>query len=100
MSQDVSKFVKGFDWNYVSWKDKEYLSNMYKDLINSKSVRASGVPFSTMFPYAEDFALFNDERAKNAYKEQFYYTGEQSSHLLFPHPKGRKYWLVWSYDKN
>ena len=50
-----------------------------------------------MYPDADDFALFNDEESKNAYKEEFYYSGEQSSHLLTPHPKGRKYWLVWSY---
>jgi len=100
MSKDVSKFVKGFDWSRVSWKDKEYLSNMFKETINARSVNASGVPFETMYPDAGDYALFNDKIAKDAYKKEFYHAAEQSSHLLFPHPKGRKYWLVWSYVKD
>ena len=96
MIKDISKIVKGFDWNRVSWKDKEYLVNMVKETVNARSVKCSGIPFETMYPDADDFALFNDEESKNAYKEEFYYSGEQSSHLLTPHPKGRKYWLVWS----
>ena len=100
MSRDVSKVVKGFDWSRVSWKDKEYLSNMFKETINARSVKDTGIPFDKMYPDAANFALFNDEAAKNLYKEEFYNAAEQSSHLLFPHPRGRKYWLVWSYDKD
>ena len=97
MVKDVAKIVKGFDWNRVSWKDKEYLANMVKETINARSFRCSGVPFETKFPDANDFALFNEENAKNSYSEEFYNSAEVSSHLLTPHPKGRKYWLVWSY---
>lgn len=100
MIKDVSKIVKGFDWNRVSWKDKEYLINMVKNTINARSVKDTGIPFETTYPGASDFAIFNDKLAKNIYKEEFYDSGEQSSHLLYPHPRGRKYWLVWSYIKN
>ena len=59
MTKDVAKIVEGFDWNRVSWKDKE---------------------------------------AKDSYKNEFYNAGETASHLLSPHPRGRKYWLVWGFD--
>jgi len=100
MSKDVSKLAKGFDWSRVSWKDKEYLSTMYKEAINARSYQATGIPFTTMYPEAEDFAIFNDPAAKDLYKEKFYHSAEQATHLLFPHPRGRKYWLVWSYVKD
>jgi hypothetical protein len=100
ITRNISKIVKGFDWNRVSWKDKEYLTSMVKDTIYTRSVKASGVPFQTKYPAAGDYALFNDQSTKEAYKKEFYNTGEQSSHFLFPHPKGRKYWLVWSYVKD
>ena len=98
MIKEVESIVQGFDWKRVSWQDKEYLVNMVHDTINSKSYLASGVPFSAMFNDADNFALFNNEDAKNAYVNEFYYASERTSHLLTPHPKGRKYWLVWSYS--
>ena len=98
MVKDVAKIVKGFDWNRVSWKDKEYLTNMVKEVINSRSVNCSGIPFDIKYPSANEFALFNDEQAKDSYKEEFYDAAEAASHLLTPHPRGRKYWLVWGYD--
>tara|TARA_Y100001963_G_scaffold71949_1_gene100010 strand:- start:262 stop:576 length:315 start_codon:yes stop_codon:yes gene_type:complete len=98
MSIEISKIVKGFDWNRVSWKDKEYLSNMLKETINSRSVNCSGIPFNQKYPGAGDFALFNNEQSKNSYKNEFYHSGEVASHLLTPHPKGRKYWIVWGYS--
>jgi|TARA_R110000851_G_scaffold150933_2_gene291991 hypothetical protein len=100
MVKDVSKIVKGFQWDRVSWKDREYLIGMVNDTINSKSVRASGIPFSTKYQDANEFALFNDESSKNEYKDEFYNADETASHLLTPHPKGRKYWLVWAYNKS
>ena len=100
MIKDITKIIKGFDWNRVSWKDKEYLINMVKDTINARSVKASGIPFEIMYPDAGDFALFNDPIAKDLYREEFYNSAEQVTHLLFPHPRGRKYWLVWSYIKD
>ncbi len=98
MVKDIAKIVKGFDWNRVSWKDKEYLTNMVKETINARSVNCTGISFDSMYPGASNFALFNNERSKNSYKEEFYHAEEVKSHLLFPHPKGRTYWLVWGYD--
>ena len=98
MVKDISKIVKGFDWNRVSWRDKEYLTNMVKETINERSYKCSGIPFSQKFPHAGDFALFNSETARDSYMNEFYNAEFISSHLLTPHPKGRKYWLVWSYS--
>ena len=98
MKQEVEKIVKGFDWNRVSWYDKEYLGAMVNDTINSMSYKQSGISFEKTYPEADDFALFNDEQAKDSYKEEFYDAAEAASHLLTPHPRGRKYWLVWGYD--
>ena len=64
MIKDVQRIVKGFDWNRVSWKDKEYLTNMVKDTINARSVKQTGIPFETKYPDAGDFALFNDKVIK------------------------------------
>ena len=100
MVKDVAKVVKGFDWKRVSWPDREYLINMVKDITKSRSVRDTGIPFNDMFPDAGEFALFNDKATKDAYKGSFYDADEMSSHLLSPHPKGRKYWLVWAFNKN
>jgi len=97
MKQEVEKIVKGFDWNRVSWYDKEYLAAMVNDTINSMSYKQTGISFEKTYPDASDFALFNDEKSKTKYKSEFYHSGEMSSHLLKAHPKGRKYWLVWSY---
>ena len=95
--QDVEKIVKGFDWNRVSWFDKEYLSTMIYDTINAKSYKETGRSFDQTYPHASDFALFNDEKARNRYESEFYHTSHMSSHLLNRHPKGRTYWFVWSY---
>ena len=100
MIKDIAKIVKGFDWNRVSWKDKEYLINMVKETINERSVKCTGIPFDQMYPDADDFALFNNNKAKDSYKEEFYHSADTTSHLLTPHPSGRKYWLVWSYTPN
>jgi len=97
MIKDVAKIVKGFDWNRVGWKDREYLINMVKETVNARSVNCSGVPFNIKYPDAGHFALFNSEKSKDSYKDEFYNAGESASHLLTPHPKGRKYWLIWSY---
>jgi hypothetical protein len=61
------------------------------------SYKQTGISFEMTYPDASDFALFNDEKAKTKYKNEFYHSGEMSSHLLKAHPKGRKYWLVWSF---
>ena len=65
MIKDIAKIVKGFDWNRVSWKDKEYLINMVKETINERSVKCTGIPFDQMYPDADDFALFNNNKAKD-----------------------------------
>ena len=88
--QDVEKIVKGFDWNRVSWFDKEYLSGMIHDTVNAMSFRETG----------QSFTLFNDEKAVQRYTSEFYNTALQASHLLNRHPKGRKYYFVWSYIPN
>ena len=93
MVKDISKIVKGFDWNRVSWRDKEYLSNMVKD-----TVKSTGISFDQTYPDAGDFALFNNEKSKDHYMDEFYHAACISSHLLTAHPRGRKYWLVWSYN--
>tara|TARA_R110000851_G_scaffold235766_1_gene388356 strand:- start:458 stop:805 length:348 start_codon:yes stop_codon:yes gene_type:complete len=98
--QDVEKIVKGFDWNRVSWFDKEYLSGMIHDTVNAMSFRETGQSFNNTFPEAGDFALFNDEKAVQRYTSEFYNTALQASHLLNRHPKGRKYYFVWSYIPN
>ena len=72
ITKNITKIVKGFDWNRVSWKDREYLTNMVKEVINSRSVNCSGIPFNTKYPGANEFALFKDEQAKDSYKEEFY----------------------------
>jgi len=100
MVKDVSKIVQGFDWTRVGWKDREYLNSMVRDVTTSRSYLNSGIPFSAKYPAANEFALFNDESIKNDYKNEFYNSAEAASHLLTPHPKGRKYWLVWAYDKD
>ena len=100
MVKDVSKIVQGFEWSRVGWKDREYLNNMVRDVTTSRSYLNSGEPFSTKYPGATEFALFNEESVKNDYKNEFYNAAEATSHLLTPHPKGRKYWLVWAYNKN
>ena len=46
MIKDITKIVKGFDWNRVSWRDKEYLSNMVKETVNERSVKNTGIPFN------------------------------------------------------
>ena len=97
MKQQVEKMVKGFDWNRVSWYDKEYLSAMVNDTINAMSFKDTGKSFDQTYPEAGDFALFNDEQARDRYKAEFYHASHMASHLLNKHPKGRKYWLVWSY---
>jgi len=100
MVKDVSKIIRGFDWTRVSWKDREYLTTMVRDVTTARSYLESGSPFSTKFPAAAEFALFNEEKAKNEYRSEFYSSAEAVSHLLTPHPKGRKYWLVWAYNKD
>tara|TARA_Y100000310_G_C20515178_1_gene730837 strand:- start:144 stop:443 length:300 start_codon:yes stop_codon:yes gene_type:complete len=99
MIKDVSKIVKGFDWKRVSWPDREYLINMVYETINSRSYRESGRPFINIFPDAGDYALFNCIKAVKRYREEFYNTEVAASHLLHPHPKGRKYYFVWSYSR-
>ena len=98
MIKDVTKIVKGFDWNRVSWRDKEYLSNMVKETVNERSVKSTGIPFNKTYPDAGDFALFNNEKSKDRYMDEFYNAACTASHLLNPHPRGRKYWFVWSYN--
>ena len=98
MVKDISKIVKGFDWNRVSWRDKEYLSNMVKETVNERSVKNTGIPFNQTYTDAGDFALFNNEKAKDRYMDEFYNAAYTVSHLLTAHPRGRQYWLVWSYN--
>ena len=100
MVKDVSKIVQGFEWSRVGWKDREYLTSMVRDMTTSRSVLESGIPFNVKYPGASEFALFNEESVKDEYKQEFYTSAETVSHLLTPHPKGRKYWLVWAYNKN
>ena len=57
MIKDITKIVKGFDWNRVSWRDKEYLSNMVKETVNERSVKNTGIPFNQTYTDAGDFAL-------------------------------------------
>ena len=97
MKQELEKIVKGFDWNRVSWYDKEYLAAMVNDTINSRSYKAKGIPFEQKYPDAGDYALFNDENSCKRYLGEFYHSDSIASHLLNKHPKGRKYWLAWSY---
>ena len=97
MKHDLEKIVKGFDWKRVSWYDKEYLAAMVNDTITAMSYKDQGISFEKMYPDAGDFALFNDEKARDRYKAEFYHTSHMASHLLNKHPKGRKYWFVWSY---
>ena len=97
MKQDLEKIVKGFDWKKVPWYDKEYLAAMVNDTINAMSYKDKGIPFDRLYPEANDFALFNDEGAKNRYEAEFYHADHIASHLLNSHKKGRKYWFVWSY---
>ena len=98
MKHDLEKIVKGFDWKRVSWFDKEYLAAMVNETITSMSYKASGLPFDKKYPDAGDFAIFNDEKARDRYKAEFYNSAHMGSHLLSNHPKGRKYWFVWSYS--
>ena len=99
MIKEVENIVKDFTWHRVSWQDREYIVNHVHETINSKNYRAKGGSFEDQYPESNDYALFNNEDEKNAYVNEFYYTSERSSHLLTPHPKGRKYWFVWSYTK-
>ena len=78
------------DWSlldYRNWhnSNKEYLTNMVKETINARSVNCTGISFDSMYPGASNFALFNNERSKNSYKEEFYHAEEVKSHLLFPY---------------
>jgi len=100
MKQDIEKIVRGFDWNRVGWRDKEYLTAMVNDTISSKSFKDSGQSFDQKYPGAGDFVLFNNKNAASSYGEEFYHAASMASHYLHPHPKGRKYWLVWSFTPN
>ena len=99
MVKEVEGIVKDFDWKRVSWQDKEYLANLVQETINSRNYRSKGGSFSDQYPDAGDYALFNCIKAVKRYREEFYNSGVASSHLLTPHPKGRKYYFVWSYSK-
>ena len=94
----VEQICQGFDWNRVSWRDKEYLTTMVNDTINAKSFKDTGISFDQTYPAADDFVLFNNKEAAEQYASEFYHSGMMSSHLLYSHPKGRKYWLVWSFS--
>ena len=98
MKQQVEKIVKGFDWRKIPWYDKEYLSAMVNDTINAMSYKDTGKSFDQTYPDANDFALFNNQDARDDYENEFYHADHIASHLLNPHKKGRKYWLVWSYS--
>ena len=95
--QDTESIVKDFDWNRVSWQDKEYLSGMIHETINSRNFRAKGRSFEDLYPDHGDYALFNCPKTAVRYSDEFYNTGTVVSHLLHPHPRGRKYYFVWSY---
>ena len=64
MVKDVSKIIHGFDWTRVSWKDREYLTTMVRDVTTARSYLESGIPFSTKYPGASEFALFTLSRFK------------------------------------
>ncbi len=97
MKHQVEKIVKGFDWKKVPWHDKEYLAAMVNDTVNAMSFKDTGKSFDQTYPSASDFALFNDIQARDDYENEFYNAANIGSHLLNPHKRGRKYWLVWSY---
>ena len=99
MIKEIEGIVKDFDWKRVSWQDREYLTSLIHETLNSRNFRAKGGSFADQYPQAGEYALFNCIKAVNRYREEFYSTDYASSHLLAPHPKGRKYYFVWCYSK-
>ena len=98
MIKDINKIVKDFEWKRVSWPDREYLTNMIHDTLNSRNFLEKGGAFTDQYPDAQEFALFNCPKVAKRYRDEFYNTGCISSHLLHPHPRGRKYYFVWTYS--
>ena len=99
MIKEVENIVKDFTWHRVSWQDREYIVNHVHETINSKNYRAKGGSFEDQYPESNDYALFSCKKAAQRYSDEFFNSDMSGTHLLTPHPKGRKYWFVWSYTK-
>jgi len=84
-----------FDIKKLPAVDQEYLRTMVFETVNQKSVKSSGMPFTSMYPDADNFTLFNNKAVMLNYMLDF--NGKYAStasHLL----EGKKFWFAWTYS--
>jgi len=85
-----------FDLRKLPHYDQEYLRTMTFETVNERSVKYTGINFSSYYPYANNFTIFKSYDSMINYMSDF--TGaiaSTASHLLH----GKKYWLAWTYSK-
>ena len=84
-----------FDMRNLEPCDQEYLRTMFYEMVNDKSVKASGLMFDDYYFNANNFNMFNSKEAMEYSMSEFDGPiGSTASHLL----SGNKYWLAWTYD--
>ena len=83
-----------FEMKKLNSCDQEYLRTMVFETIGERSVKNTGKPFTSMYPNAKNFTLFDDEYTMLNYMSN--YSGNYAnvaSHLL----DGHKYYFAWTY---
>ena len=84
-----------FDMKKLPSVDQEYLRTMVFETIGQRSVKSSGLAFTSKYPNADNFTLFNNKEVMLNYMLDF--NGKYAStasHLL----EGKKFWFAWTHS--